>query len=193
MAKSGLLIALGVMASFFMLSHTLAQTTDLEASPKPDSAQEGGAMTPERLGDMILRLDETATHEGNAWTFAIEGVAVSLVYDANADRMRLLTPITQTGSLTQAHLLRLLQADFDSALDARYAIAQNVLWSVFIHPLSTLSNEEFLSGLGQTVNLALTYGGTFTSGALLFGGGDSQELLERRQLIDRLLEEGTPI
>lgn len=55
-------------------------------------------------------------------------------------------------------LLRLLQANFDSALDARYAVARGILWAVYIHPLSALTDREFLPGLGQTVNIVRTYG-----------------------------------
>jgi len=39
-----------------------------------------------------------------------------------------------------------MQANFDSALDARYAIAKGKLWSAFIHPLSELNEEQFFSG-----------------------------------------------
>ncbi len=72
-----------------------------------------------------------------------------------------------------------MQANFDSALDARYCIAKDILWAVFIHPLSELSDEEFISGLAQTINLAATYGSTFSSGALVFQGGDSQGLKDK--------------
>jgi hypothetical protein len=49
-----------------------------------------------------------------------------------------------------------------------------MLWSAFIHPLSDLSDHQFIDGLAQTVNLAATFGTTYSSGALVFGGGDSQ-------------------
>ena len=78
--------------------------------------------------------------------------------------------------------MRLMQANFDTALDARYAVAQGRLWGVFIHPLSPLEHDQFLSGLAQTVNLALSYGQSYSGGASVFGGGDSngiyQNLLE---------------
>ena len=72
---------------------------------------------------------------------------------------------------------RILQANFDTALDARYAIARNVLWSTFIHPLSSLSDKEFLSGLGQAINIVINYGKSYSSGALSFGGEEVQNLL----------------
>jgi hypothetical protein len=79
----------------------------------------------------------------------------------------------------------LLQANFDSALDARYAIAQDTLWGTFIHPLSELSDEEFLVGLAQTVNVVTSYGTSYSSGMFIFGGGDSSDI-ERQRLIEEL-------
>ena len=106
--------------------------------------------------------------------------------------MRVVVGIAPADELEPDLLFRLMQANFDTALDARYAIAQDVLWATFIHPLSPLTNEQFLSGIGQTVNLARTFGSTFSSGALSFGGGDSRDLLER-QLIEELLKKGRDI
>ena len=76
-----------------------------------------------------------------------------------------------------------MQANFDSALDARYAIANDILWGTFIHPLTSLDEKGFVSGLAQAVAVADNFGGSFSSGAVVFGGGDStrlqaQELLE---------------
>jgi hypothetical protein len=85
-----------------------------------------------------------------------------------------------------------MQANFDSALDARYAIAKETLWSAYIHPLSTLSDEDFLSGLGQTVNLVDTFGSSFSSGSSTFIGGDSSGLKEK-ELIKELLKKGKAI
>ena len=158
------------------------------------SSKGQGPMTLERMNGIILRVDENArrSEAGNGWQFTVEDVAVNVVADTKHDRMRIVVGIAQAGTLSDAMLRRLMQANFDTALDARYAIAQNILWGTFIHPLSVLTDRQLLSGIGQTVNLARTYGTTFSSGELSFGGGDSQDLLER-ELIDRLLEKETPI
>lgn len=153
--------------------------------------QDAGPMTLDRLDIIIRRIDGAAERQGNVWQFKVEGVAVNVITDTNADRMRIVTGVIEVDKLQPETLLRLLQANFDTALDARYAIAQDILWGTFIHPLSALRNAEFLSGLGQTVNLVLTFGTTFSSGAFAFGGGDSNNIL-RRELIDRLLEDGQP-
>ena len=95
--------------------------------------------------------------------------------------------MARTADLDSELLFRLLQANFDTALDARYSIARGVLWSLYLHPLGSLSDEQFLAAIGQVVNLASTFGTTYSSGALTFGGGDSNRLIEE------LLEQGLSI
>lgn len=164
------------------------------AAPPPEAAIRLGPMTPEAMHETILKVDAEAVRSeaGNAWQFTLEERQVTVVTDLSHDRMRIFVPIAPADGLPEAMVRRLMQANFDTALDARYAIAQDILWGTFIHPLSPLTERQFLSGIGQTVNLARTYGTTFSSGELSYGGGDSQGLMER-ELIDRLLEKETPI
>ena len=142
-------------------------------------------MTAEHLGELILRVDEDAVLDGSSWFFSVEGLATTVVYDIAADRMRIVIPIVKAEDVDSETMLRLMQANFDTALDARYAMANGMVWGTFIHPLSTLSDEEFLVGLAQTANVVLTFGSTFSSGMFIFNGGDSAEI-ERRRLIDEL-------
>jgi hypothetical protein len=135
-------------------------------------------MNVDRLDRLIHRVDAKATRAGNGWQLEIAGTTVQVISDPNHDRMRIIAPVVESEALAPTTLARLLQADFDTALDARYAIARGVLWAAFIHPLAALTDEQFLSGLGQTVNLVRTFGTTFSSGVLSFGGGDSGNLIE---------------
>lgn len=160
-----------------------------EAPPETAEAKPEGTMTLDHMDEIVRRLDKEAVREANGWKFKIAEVAVMIVADEKHNRMRILVPIRKVDGLDAAELMRLMQADFDSALDARYAVAHEILWSAFIHPLAALHDDQFISAIGQTVNLALTYGSSYTSGELVFGGGDSGELL-RRQLIDDLLKKG---
>lgn len=168
----------------------LAFTVFLITSPL--QAQETSQnMTPDRLLDILLALDPETRPSGNGVELTIEDVPVLVIVDPLADRMRAMVPIRAVDGMTPEDLERVMQANFDTALDARYAVANGRLWGVYIHPLSPLRRDQLISGLGQTVNLALTYGGLFTGGALSFGGGDSVPL--QRELIDRLLEKGQDI
>lgn len=149
------------------------------------------SMTPGRVLDILLAIDPDTQPAGNGLQLTIENVPVLVIMDPAADRMRAMVSIRALEGMSEADLQRVMQANFDTALDARYAVANGRLWGVFIHPLSPLERDQLISGLGQTVNLALTYGGLFTGGALSFGGGDSVPL--QRELIDRLLEKGQDI
>ncbi len=166
----------------------------LIAAYSPFAAAQGNdvraEMTPERLGELILRVDSEAVLEGTSWLLAVEGIEAVVIFDATADRMRIMIPIEPADELEQEQLIRLMQANFDSALDARYAIAQGMLWGTYIHPLSTLTDEEFLVAIGQTVNVVTSYGTSFSSGLFIFGSGDSAEI-ERQRLIDELRRQTT--
>ena len=126
----------------------------------------------------------------NMWEFEIESYPVTILTDENADRMRIMVPILRAEVMPPAVETRMLQANFDAVLDARYAIANGVVWSVFIHPLSPLSGDQLTDGLAQTVTAAATFGTSFSSGALLFGGGDTPQLY--RDLYERILERAQP-
>ncbi len=158
----------------------------------PLSAEEAEApMSVERMSRIILALDPDAHSDANRLFMTIEDVPLVLVADPLSDRMRIMTPIRSADALTKEDLRRMMQANFDTALDARYAIAQGRLWATFIHPLGALEKDQLISGIGQTVNLALTYGNLYTGGALAYRGGDSPAI--QRDLIDRLLKKGEPI
>jgi len=149
-------------------------------------------MNNKRLENIIRKIDPDATGQAGHWNLIIANLRISIITDEKADRMRIITPIVETKDIDKAVLYRLLQANFDSALDARYSIAKDIIWSTFIHPLGTLNDKEFLEGLGQVVNLVRTYGSTFSSGALTFRGGDSGALNDRK-IIDELVRKGLAI
>lgn len=144
----------------------------------------------EKLNVLILKINPEATREENMWQFQLAGRAVYVVADPAADRMRVMSPIAQTGTLPVELYERMLQANFDAALDTRYAIAQNLVWSVFIHPLGSLSERELLSGTAQTVTAAINFGTSFSSGATVYGGGDSNGIIGRELLEELLKREG---
>jgi len=152
-----------------------------------------GKMTLKRMAAIIKKLDKKAkSPRPNIWQFKISNVPVVLVTNKQHNRMRLLVAVRKANTLGPKDLMRISQANFDSTLDARYAIGRDILWAAYIHPMSTLHTRQFISAIGQTVNLAETYGTTYTSGALTFQGGDSRNI-QRRKLIDKLLKEGTEI
>ncbi len=149
-------------------------------------------MSTARIGELLEKLELQMEGGDGKWRVVINNREVVIIANEAADRMRIFTPVVSASELTESILLRVMQANFDSALDARYAIAKGALWSAFIHPLRALDDETFLQALGQVVNLADTYGTTYSSGMLIYKGGDSSEIQEK-ELIDDLVEKGLAI
>ena len=182
--------AFAVMA--LMCSPLQAQESDAPSGDQDSAAPLiEGPMTIDRMAEIIFGLDPDAQSAGTSFQMTVDDIPILIVTDPGADRMRAMIPIRSADAMTPEDLMRVMQANFDTALDARYAIAQGRLWSTFIHPLAALNKNQFISGLGQTVNLAQTYGTLFTGGAMSFGGGDSAPL--QRELIENLLERGEEI
>ncbi|MFA8441407.1 hypothetical protein [Yoonia sp.] len=148
-------------------------------------------MTLPRMAEIVLALDPDAQISGPGFSLVIDDIPVLIVTDVRANRMRAMVPIRSADTMTPEEMQRVMQANFDSALDARYAVAQGQLWGVYLHPFKELERDQFISGVAQTVNVAKSYGSLYSSGAGQFGGGDSGDL--QRELIERLLEQGQEI
>ncbi|MEP3482763.1 MAG: hypothetical protein ABJZ55_26195 [Fuerstiella sp.] len=130
-----------------------------------------GAMNNIRL-DSIIR-EHSTIEEGQLgfWRISYQDRVVMVVTDENHNRMRIISPVVEVAELDESIWLIALTANFDRALDARYAVNGDYLWSAYIHPLSSCSEGQFVDGLNQVVTLADTFGTTFTSSDLVFGGG----------------------
>lgn len=173
-----------------------AATQEQEAAPEANAPAHDAVaprMTIDLLDGLVKTIDPEATRDGNMWQFSLADRQVYLVADPTADRMRVMTPIAQTGTLPVELYERMMQANFDAALDARYAVAQNLVWSVFIHPLASLTEQELLSGTAQTVTAAINFGTSFSSGATVYGGGDTNGIIGRQLLDELLKKEDVPL
>ncbi len=169
------------LGTHIILANAIAQETPQEApqesepdatTPQADVIE--GTMTLERINAIVTRIDEKTTQpKKGIWNFKVNDTPLIIVTDEANNRMRIVTPIKSADELTKAELLRIAQANFDSALDARYAVAQGALWAVYIHPLRTLHDKQFISAIAQTVTTSVNYGKSYSSGAFVFGGGDS--------------------
>ena len=186
------------MHKLLMTAVAVVMATGLHAQdtvPDPDSAVPKAEipaseppMTMQRLAEIVQALDPDVIARGPALEFTLDDIPVVVIADPRADRMRAMVPIASVESLGEADYLRMMQANFDAALDARYAIANGRLWGVFIHPHSPLEKDQFLSWLVQTITVAKTYGTGYTGGAAIFGGGDSNGLY--LQLLEKLKKKG---
>jgi len=174
-------LILSVLVTFGAAYVVQAQSED--APGTPEIADVEPPMTMPMMAAIVSALDPEALVSPRGMRFSIGNVPVTIIADPGANRMRILVPIASATGLSDEDLMRMMQANFDTALDARYAVAQDRLWSVYIHPLAELKRQQFVSAVAQTVTLARNYGGSYASGGVVFGGGDSGELY--RELLDK--------
>ncbi len=102
--------------------------------------------------------------------FMYQKVKMALISDIKHDRMRIVAAITKYPSLSIEQVEAVMVANFHRALDARYAVSNDILYSAFIHPMSVLSQSELEDALNQVSTLAINFGGSYSSGELSFGG-----------------------
>lgn len=126
------------------------------------------------LDRFIREFTDEVEGGGGRWAFEVGGVGVMVLADQAADRMRIMTPVARVTDFEDGEYQRLLEANYDRALDARYAINNGLLWSAFIHPMDNLSHEQFDDGLEQVVRLSANFGTTYTSSGMVFAPGGQQ-------------------
>jgi hypothetical protein len=102
------------------------------------------------------------------WRGLREEVPVYVFCDDENDRMRLMAPVGELRELDPAVLQVLLQANYDRALDAKYALRGREVWAVAVHPLATLAPDDFASFIDQVVRLVKNTGTTYASSDLVF-------------------------
>ena len=135
-------------------------------------------MTNATLGRLLERLLQEREGSDGFWHGQREDVAVYVVSDEEHDRMRIMAPIGDLRVTDSGFLSILLQANFDRALDAKYALRKKELWSVFMHPLSTLVPDDLGIYIDQVVHLVKNTGTTYASSDLIFGISDDDERLD---------------
>ena len=134
-------------------------------------------MTVGTLGTLLDRLLEEKEGSDGFWLGQREGVTIYVVADEEHDRMRIMSPIGEMRKADAGFLSILLQANFDRALDAKYALRKREVWSVFMHPMSTLVPDDLGTFIDQVARLVKNTGTTYASSDLVFGvdeDGDSR-------------------
>ncbi len=147
-----------ILSGFFALTVSCGGKDAVIESSEEEIVSE--PMNNTRMQDLLQRVDPELQEKLGSWVITHEAVKAQIITDEKADHMRIIVPIVKVEDIEEGELLRLMQANFDSTLDARYSVANGVVWSAFIHPLTALSDEEFISGLAQAMTAAATFGST---------------------------------
>lgn len=151
---------------------TAPEIIEAPAAPKsnPDVSENRQDMTFDRLTAIIGKYTGAVNSENGGLTFSFNEVPMTLLADERANRMRIITPIVEADQLAPEQMLAISLANFHLALDARYALGGNMLYSTYIHPLRELTAGQVESAIRQVSTLRLTFGTTYSSGEMSFGG-----------------------
>ena len=112
--------------------------------------------------------------EDGFWRGVREEVQILVLSDDSHYRMRIMAPIGELKDLNAKVLQLLLEANYDRALDAKYALRGKEVWSVSVHPLATLAPDDFASFLDQVVRLVKNTGSSYASSDLVFRADGSE-------------------
>jgi hypothetical protein len=134
-------------------------------------------MTTQAMGKLLESYLTDLEGQPGFWRGARNEVPVFVFSDDEHDRMRIMSPIGVVEELDADLLHVLLQANYDRALDARYAMSGRELWSVVVHPLATLATDDLPSMFDQVITLAKNTGSTFASTELVFRSFPSDEIV----------------
>ena len=141
-----------------------------EIMPKvAKKAESANKMTIEKLFEILKVESSKVQGQTGNWQVEYKGLPLIVIVDVKANRMRIISPIVEDKKLTSADLVKLMEANFSRALDAKYSIYNKILWSSYAHPLGELTEAQFRDALNQVYNLVKNYGTTYTSTGVVFG------------------------
>lgn len=130
----------------------------------------GQNMTTQRLIEIIENEADTVEIQGNSVRFLFNDAVLIYMHDSTANRMRIISPIVKREKLEEGDILNALVSNFHSVLDVKYALSDEIIWSVYSHPLKELNEAQVVDAIQQVYAAALTFGGSYSSTDLIFPG-----------------------
>ncbi len=143
----------------------------------PAWAQEGKRdwMSLKKMERILKKEADKVEGEDGIWEVFYQGRVLLIITDVSNNRMRIFSPIRESGSLDREELYVLLEANFHVALDAKYSLWEGFVISAFTHPLRELTKAQLIDAMQQVATLAENYGTTYSSTDMIFAPGMPEE------------------
>ena len=107
--------------------------------------------------------------EAGRWAVHVDDeIEVYIVADDETDRMRIMVPIARVDRTEVDLLWVLLLSNYDRALDAKYAIYEDLIWSTWSRRLSWSDAVEVEAAIQDVIRLARNTGTTFATGDVVY-------------------------
>ena len=117
-----------------------------------------------------------------AWNVYYDQQLLFVLFDETTERLRIFTPVINTNDLENGQLETMMEANFKSSLDARYALYEGFVVALYTHPTKEITARHLQKGLQQVTRLHNTFGTTYTSGEREL---PRRERRENKKVIDR--------
>ena len=148
------------MKYFLLLFNTLLILQAFDANAQK--------MNNKQLGKILTEVSDSIKGEEGYWQVLYKEAMMIVITDQKHNRMRIITPVAYISELDETMFQKALEANFHTALDVKYAISENIMWTVFIHPLKELSENQVKDAVKQVYSGANTFGGSYSSTNLVF-------------------------
>lgn len=162
--------------AFIVLAGLLAVGCSF-AIPTPNNPlkETVGVMNNQVMGKHLAKNHPQFKGEPGYWIKKSSEFKVFIITDESHNRMRVMAPVKKISKDDSELIFTCLEANFDRALDVKYAINDGVLWSAYLHPLESLTLGDLDNAIKQVETLVKNTGTTYTSSELVFKGGNPDE------------------
>ncbi len=132
-------------------------------------------MNNQKLEQIIYFVSDTMSGEVGSWQFVFNDIPMFCFTDETHNRMRIIAPIKIMEAVSNEEMKACMEANFHTALDVKYAVSEDVMWSVYIHPLKELEKDQVINAIQQVCNAHVTYGTIYSSTDLVFPKSEDQD------------------
>ncbi|NJK72998.1 MAG: hypothetical protein HC849_28985 [Oscillatoriales cyanobacterium RU_3_3] len=111
-------------------------------------------MTPEEITNSLQNLfgESVETQDSTSWQVETDRFRLLVLLSEDRSWLRILLPIASAAE-AQPFFDKMLEANFDTTLETRYALHQNILWGVFQHSSATLAAADFAAVITRLLDL----------------------------------------
>jgi hypothetical protein len=133
-------------------------------------------VTPVELQRVLEGLANLQVRTPLGFEYDYEDITMACLFDVEHDRVRILATVTELKAVSAEQLQTVMEANFYTTLDARYATARGMMYALYVHPLHSLSASQLRSAVEQVAALVRSFGDDYSSGKLVYG--PDEELLD---------------
>lgn len=126
-------------------------------------------MSNKKMEKELKKVSQELEGESGNWQILYNDFPLFVLTDESSNRMRIFTPIIEEVELKVGQMKKMLEANFHSALDAKYSLYEGFVIGIYTHPLEELDEKQMIDALKQVVNLSKNFGTSYTSTDMMFG------------------------